>query len=397
MPNSAHLHGPNTSLRCRRRAPSAPALAAMLAATLTAATFSQAQAQGVSGTSLQLYGLVDASVGRFEGAAAGVNARDRASTKLESGSMSTSHWGVRGSEDLGGGLSASFDLSAFVRNDIGAFGRNDAIGAPVNVAADPMFSRAAWIGIAHPAWGRVRLGNVTSLLFVNSVTSNAFGDSTVLSPLNLTTLIGSPMTGGTAWANSVVYDSPVWNGVSFAAAHAISEKQGGGNHALRAAYARGPMAASLAVQSVKRNPLTFADGTSPNDTRTWQLAASYDFSAVKLFAHLGGIRNRGTAAQPLDVSYRLWELSAAVPMGSGRLLAGFASRRTGDAVLPVPATAAGGNLARKVLTVGYDHLLSKRTDVYLMLMRDQTRTHTVGAQELAAQGTGIALGMRHRF
>lgn len=393
MRNSADLHGLNTPLR--RRAPTALALAA----TLAAATLSHVHAQGAPGTGLQLYGLVDAAIGRFEGAAAGVNARDRAITKLDSGILSTSHWGLRASEDLGGGLSASFDLSAFVRNDTGAFGRNDAIGAPVNVAADPMFSRAAWIGLAHPAWGRVRLGNVTSLLFTNSVTSNAFGDSTVLSPLNVTTMIGSPMTGGTGWANSVVYDSPVWRGVSLAAAHGFSEKQGGGNNALRAAYAQGPMAVSLALQSVKRNPLTFADGTSPNDTRTWQLAASYDFSAVKLFAHLGGIQNRGTAQQPLDVSYRLWELSAAVPMGAGRLLAGFASRRTGDAVLPVVATAAGGNLARKVLTVGYDHLLSKRTDAYLMLMRDQTRTYTAGvpAQVLEGRGTTIAVGLRHRF
>ncbi|MEG1768257.1 MAG: porin [Comamonas sp.] len=393
MQNSADPHGLNTPLR--RRAPTSLALAA----TLAAAAFSNVQAQGAPGTSLQFYGLVDASVGRFEGAAAGVNARDVATTKLDSGSMSTSHWGVRGSEDLGGGLSASFDLSAFVRNDTGAFGRNDAIGAPVNVAADPMFSRAAWIGIAHASWGRVRLGNVTSLLFTNSVISNAFGDSTLLSPLNVTTMIGSPMTGGTGWANSVVYDSPVWGGFSLAAAHGFSEKQGGGNSALRAAYAQGPMAASVVVQNVKRNPLTFADGTSPNDTRTWQLAASYDFSAVKLFAHVGGIQNRGTAAQPLDVSYRLWELSAAVPMGSGRLLAGFASRRTGDAVLAVPATAAGGNLARKVFSMGYDHLLSKRTDAYLVLMRDQTRTQTVGApaQVLAAQGTTIAVGLRHRF
>lgn len=394
MQTDIDLHGKITPVRCRR-APATLILAAMLAA----GAVSNTHAQGVSGSSLQLYGLIDAAVGRFEGAPAGVNARDRAISRLDSGILSTSHWGVRGSEDLGGGLSASFDLSSFVRNDTGMFGRNDAIGAPVNVAADPMFSRAAWVGIAHAGWGRVRLGNITSLMFINSVTSNAFGDSTVLSPLNVTTLIGSPMTGGTGWANSVAYDSPAWGGFSIAAAHGFSEKQGGGNNALRAAYASGPMTVSLALQSVKRNPLTFADGTSPNDTRTWQLAAAYDFSAVKLFAHLGGIQNRGTEAQPLDISYRLWELSAAVPVGAGRLLAGFASRRTGDAVLPVPATAAGGNLTRKVLTVGYDHLLSKRTDAYLMLMRDQTRTQTLGApaQAVQARGTTIALGMRHRF
>lgn len=197
----------------------------------------------------------------------------------------------------------------------------------------------------------------------------------------------------------MTYETPVWSGVSAAAAYGFSEGQGGGNSALRLAYAQGPLAASLALQSVKRNPLTFADGTSPNDTRAWQLAASYDFSSVKLFAHLGGIQNRGTAAQPLDIGYRLWELSAAVPLGAGRLLAGYASRRTGDAVLAVPATAAGGNLQRKLLSLGYDHLLSKRTDAYLVLMRDQTRTQTLGApaQAVEARGTSVALGIRHRF
>ncbi|QKV54684.1 porin [Comamonas antarctica] len=391
MQNHADTAGVPASMRPRRRNTVLLALAA--------AAISGAHAQGAAGSSLQFYGLMDAGVGRFKGAPGGVNAQDEAQSKLNSGNLSTSHWGLRGSEDLGGGLSAAFELSSFVRNDTGQLGRNDAIGAPVNVAADPAFSRFAWVGLAHPAWGRVRLGNMSSLLFVNSITSNAFGDSTALSPLNLTTFIGSPLTGGTGWANSVTYETPVWSGVSAAAAYGFSEGQGGGNSALRLAYAQGPLAASLALQSVKRNPLTFADGTSPNDTRAWQLAASYDFSSVKLFAHLGGIQNRGTAAQPLDIGYRLWELSAAVPLGAGRLLAGYASRRTGDAVLAVPATAAGGNLQRKLLSLGYDHLLSKRTDAYLVLMRDQTRTQTLGApaQAVEARGTSVALGIRHRF
>jgi len=391
MQNHADTAGVPASMRPRRRNTVLLALAA--------AAISGAHAQGTAGSSLQFYGLMDAGVGRFKGAPGGVNAQDEAQSRLNSGNLSTSHWGLRGSEDLGGGLSAAFELSSFVRIDTGQLGRNDAIGAPVNVAADPAFSRFAWVGLAHPAWGRVRLGNMSSLLFVNSITSNAFGDSTALSPLNLTTFIGSPLTGGTGWANSVTYETPVWSGVSAAAAYGLSEGQGGGNAALRLGYAQGPLAASLALQSVKRNPLTFADGTSPNDTRAWQLAASYDFSRMKLFAHLGGIQNRGTAAQPLDIAYRLWELSAAVPLGVGRLLAGYASRRTGDAVLAVPATAAGGNLQRKVLSLGYDHLLSKRTDAYLVLMRDQTRTQTLGApaQAVEARGTSVAMGIRHRF
>jgi predicted porin len=368
------------------------------AAALSAATLA-AQAQPAAGPGLQLYGLVDAAMGRFAGAATGINAQDRAIFKLEGGGMSTSHWGVRGTEDLGGGLSAQFELSSFVRNDSGVTGRSDALPAPVNVAADPVFSRAAWVGVSHRDWGRVRLGNVTSLLFLNSITSNAFGDSTVLGPLNLVTFIGSPLTGGTAWANSVVYDSPSIAGFNASVAHAISEGQGGGNSAARLAYAQGPWATSLAWQSVKKNPSTFADGTSPNDTRAWQLAASYDFEVVKLFAHLGRIDNRGTAAAPVNVAYRVWDMSAAVPVGAGRILAGYAVRRTSDTVGPVPATVAGGNVERKVFTLGYDHFLSKRTDLYAMVMRDSTQTRTLPAPPsvVSAQGTTWALGVRHRF
>lgn len=368
------------------------------AAALSAVSFA-AQAQPAAGTGLQLYGLVDAAVGRFAGPAAGINAQDRAVTKLDGGGMSTSHWGVRGTEDMGGGLSAQFELSSFVRNDSGATGRSDALPAPVNVAADPVFSRAAWVGVSHRDWGRVRLGNVTSLLFLNSITSNAFGDSTVLGPLNLVTFIGSPLTGGTAWANSVVYDSPNIAGFSTSVAHAISEGQGGGNSAARLVYAQGPWAASLAWQSVKKNPGTFADGTSPNDTSAWQLAASYDFEVVKLFAHLGRINNRGTAATPLNVAYRVWDVSASVPVGAGRVLAGYAVRRTSDTVGPVPATVAGGNVERKVFTLGYDYFLSKRTDLYAMVMRDSTQTRTLPPPPsvVSAQGASFAVGVRHRF
>lgn len=155
----------------------------------------------------------------------------------------------------------------------------------------------------------------------------------------------------------------------------------------------------MAWQSAKKNPSTFAEGTSPNNTRAWQLAASYDFDVVKLFAHLGRIESRGTATTPLNVSYRVWDISASVPMGAGRLLAGYAVRRSSDTVGPVPATVAGGNVERKLFTVGYDYFLSKRTDLYAMVMRDYTQTRTLPAPPsvVSAQGTTWALGVRHRF
>ena len=157
------------------------------------------------------------------------------------------------------------------------------------------------------------------------------------------------------------------------------------------AYAQGPLATSLAWQSVKKNPQTFADGTSPNNTRSWQWAGSYDFKAVKLWAHLGRIENKGTEATPLDVSYKVWDLSATVPVGAGNILAGYASRRTSDAVGPVPATAAGGNVQRKVFTVGYDYWMSKRTDLYVAVMLDDEKLPGF------KKGTTYVTGMRHSF
>lgn len=358
-----------------------------------------AQAQPAVSEGLQIYGLVDNVVGSFASTISGVSAQSLRTAKVEDGGMSTSHWGLRSNEDLGGGLTALFELSAFFRSDVGASGRSGALPAPVNVAADPFFSRAAWVGLSSPSWGRLRMGNVISQLFLSSISSNAFGDSMTFGPLPLTTFTGGILSGGTSWTNSVVYETPSFAGASATVARSLSEGQGGGNSALRLAYAQGPLATALVWQSVKKDPLTFADGTTPNDTSTWQLAASYDFGAVKLYAHIGHIQNDGTQAAPQDVGYRLWDISAAVPVGAGRILAGYAVRKTRDTVAPVPASTAGGNVARSILTLGYDHNLSKRTDVYAMWMHDNTRTRTLPApfNTIDASGNSYGVGIRHRF
>ena len=49
--------------------------------------------------------------------------------------------------------------------------------------------------------------------------------------------------------------------------------------------------------------------------------------------------------------------------------------------------------------MGYDHDLSKRTDLYAMVMNDKTRTNTLPAPPavVSASATSFAVGMRHRF
>jgi predicted porin len=366
---------------------------------LTAVVLAASSGASLAQSTVSVFGSLDAMASRFTGSTAGVNAGDQATKRLDSGGMSTSHLGLRGTEDLGEGLAASFELSSFLRNDTGEPGRNNAIGAPVNVAADPFWSRAAWVGLSSRSFGRVRLGNGTSLLFLNSITSDAFVDSTVFSPINLVTFIGSPLTGGTGWTNQIMIDSPTFAGLTASASVSASEGQGGRNVAGRLSYAGGPAGAAFAYQTVKKNPLTFADGTSPNNTKSWQLAGTYDFNVVKLFAHIGRIENDGTEAAPLNIGYKIWSISASVPIRTGYVLAGYASRTTGDVVGPVPATVAGGNKERKVFSIGYDYFLSKRTDVYAMVMNDRTVTNSLPAPPhlVTASATNLGVGLRHRF
>ena len=58
-------------------------------------------------SSVTLYGRLDASVGSLDTGAA-------SDTRMFSNNLTTSRWGVMGSEDLGGGLKANFRLETAI-------------------------------------------------------------------------------------------------------------------------------------------------------------------------------------------------------------------------------------------------------------------------------------------
>ncbi len=128
-------------------------------------------------------------------------------------------------------------------------------------------------------------------MFVNALSSNAFGVSTTFSPLNLVTFVGGPLSGGTAWTNQIMYDSPVLGGFSFGVAATAAEGQGGRNAGAQVSYRQDGVNLGLAWQDVKKTPQTFADGTSLVHTRSWLLSGVYDFKWAKLFANAGAIRD----------------------------------------------------------------------------------------------------------
>ncbi len=300
-------------------------------------------------SSVTVYGLLDLSVGQFQApGAASQNA-------VESGKMTTSYYGFKGSEDLGGGLSANFALEGFLRADDGSGGRFN---------GDTQFSRTASVGLSG-GFGSVNLGRNTTSLFVNSLAFNAFGDSFGFSPTIRHYFTSGTTTGDTAWNDSIKYNSPKFGGASFTVQTALGEGNGGSNTGVSGQYSGGPLALGVAWQKVEK-------GLVEKDTTTWQIGGSYDASVAKVFAQYGVVDNDTTGN-----SYKILGLGTSIPVGAGKVIAqwGRISPDTGS--------------TRATISFGYDHNLSKRTDAYLVLMNDKI--------DGLATGNNYAVGIRHRF
>lgn len=318
-------------------------LAALAAITLGAASGAQAQ------NSVTLYGLIDLSVGSFQApggeAIKGVN----------SGNMSTSYFGLKGSEDLGDGLRANFIIESFMRSDTGAAGRFD---------GDVFWARTSSVGLSN-RFGALDLGRITTALYSQTLLFNAFGNSFGFSPSIRHYFTSGTTTGDTGWSDSLKYSSPSMGGFSFTAHGALGEANGGRNHALGALYFGGPLALGATWQKVEK-------GASVQDTTTWQLSGSYDFKVVKLYAQYGEVDNDNTSN-----SYEIAGLGGELVIGAGKLLAQY-GQVTPDF---------GAN--RRTASLGYDYFLSKRTDVYAVYMQDR--------QGGLSNGDSYAAGIRHRF
>ncbi len=92
-------------------------------------------------TSITLYGVIDEGINYTS------NAGDKSAYQLESGYAQGSRWGLKGSEDLGSGLKAIFDLENGFDASTGAFGQGGR-----------MFGRQAFVGLTAANYGTVTLG-----------------------------------------------------------------------------------------------------------------------------------------------------------------------------------------------------------------------------------------------
>jgi predicted porin len=337
------------------------------------ALLASAAAAASAQSSVTLFGIVDI-------AARNVKNGDTSVKSLSSGGINTSRLGVRGNEDLGGGLIAGFWLEMGFNADTGT--QSDAAR---------YFNRRSTASLLG-SFGEVRLGRDFSPSYTGLSDFDTFGDNGVAASSKFFQKFGTTVDTNTRSDNLVSYMLPsnlggFYGQLSVAPGEATSGKKYLGG---RAGYAAGPVNLSLAYA---RTDVSALAGTSDDKYKVLTLGASYDLGVAKLT----GYYSENKYASLKTATYSLGTIVPVTPLASLKL-----------AYTHVNATGAlnGASIDKNdanQLAVGGIYTLSKRTAVYATYARVNNKgaaAYVVDSAPAAVAGrnsTGYELGLRHAF
>ena len=183
----------------------------LMVAALTGVFATAAHAQ----SSVTLYGLIDAGITYTNNQVTTVGGPGHSNWKATSGSVNGSRWGLRGSEDLGGGLKAIFTLEN---------GFNIMNGT--NGQGGREFGRQAFVGLSSNQFGAVTLGrqydSVVDFLGPLALTGTQYGGTQFAHPFDNDNLDNTFRVN-----NSVKYTSANYAGFKFGAMYGFSNEAGG--------------------------------------------------------------------------------------------------------------------------------------------------------------------------
>ena len=269
-------------------------------------------------------------------------------------SSDISYWGIRGTEELGGGMHAYFKLES-------GFFINNGETQATQGGATPIFNRESYVGLGSD-WGSIQAGSQWSPSLFVQVKSDPFQRHSDGSGITLTQQTPGNIRGFLGWtpvSNAVEYISPNLGGFSGRALYAFSNSTDGlsGLNQFAAAsleYAAGPLYLGLSYEddhTVAPGPIVPA---STSTDKTFGLGASYDFQFVKLF----GFVMKNTLAVPAGArpapGVLAFNTGLNVPIGNGKIEAAYGHEKMADTI--------GGNA--NFYSIGYIYNLSKRTYLY---------------------------------
>lgn len=353
-----------------------------------AAAFALAAGAAQAQTGIAIYGIMDAGLLHERGGVAG------SVTRVGSGIGSASRIGIRGTEDLGGGMTAVFTLENGTRIDTGEVD-----------AAGTIFNRQAFVGIKGKA-GMLTLGRqYTPWHQALTQVGDPFATGYAGGAKNVFPDFGANV----RTSNTVIYTTPTIGGFTGDIAYAFGEQAGSGksgrNVGASLGYVQGPLTVRVAYNH-KNSDIAAAPGLIPvvrGNASNKLIAANYDFKVVKAYAAFSA--DKGINASPLgntnnpfggvrptaSTDGNEFLLGLVAPAGPGNVVATL-MRKNDKTALDQDARSYG---------IGYLYGLSRRTTIYTVYGHTVNKNgagYTVANNTDAGSGdTAFNLGVRHTF
>jgi GBP family porin len=417
-------------------------------------------AQSAGNNSVELYGIIDLGVGHVENSLstdgnfpASVNPVSATKTSIGNsvtgmfnGGISDSRWGVRGTEDLGGGMKAFFTLeSGFdatdgaLNNGTAALANNSPKASTVsaNTSLDgQLFNRQAFVGISAGELGSIALGRNYAPFFDIAVAYDPVQNAQLFSPLGFSGTIGGGggVSEDTRVDNSIKYKNTI-GGVNFGALYKFGGVAGStsaeSGYTLNVGYEAGPFGIQAAYENftdaLKTGNSTVAGDISVTDYNTdaFMIAAKYTFGEATIrggfeeytlktpsdsVAALGitslygyTIGNSTTFAQANQTTDVLWIGGDYNFTPSLNLAVGFYDQNpkqsddyvaSATSTLPKVGQADGNIYSYSALL---DYHFTKRTDVYAGMMYSQYKGDNYPSSVYNSSNYIVAFGMRTKF
>lgn len=310
-------------------------------------------------SSVTLYGVLDEGVTYVNSSRDG-SGNGHSLVALQSGVVQGSRWGLKGSEDLGGGLKTIFQLENGFNVNNGRSGQ-----------AGRLFGRQAFVGLASDEWGAVTLGRQYDAIvdYVQPATMNGNWGATFSHAGDI-----DNSDNGFRINNAIKYASPSLSGLRFGGLYALGGASGNSTLSMGASYAGGPLYLSAGYLYAKNPVQQFDDGNwvnpgsdpffgildNPSDMQVIGAGGTYDFGPALLGANYTNTRYRNTVGgvpARFD-NYELWgqyQLS-----GAATLVAGYTFTRVHQSSVYGDDVPTYGQI-----NLMADYALSRRTDVYV--------------------------------
>ncbi|MET0266028.1 MAG: porin [Duganella sp.] len=331
-------------------------------------------------SNVQVYGLLDVGVESLNHA----SATGASVTKAISGGMNTSRWGIRGSEDLGGGLKAVFNLEGGILMDTG--GQDGAL-----------FRRQAYAGL-EGAYGRLVMGRSFTSVYDTVISYDPMGFAPYYSWAT-----SGPATGPSRYGFTTAYDNIIkyagtFGNFRFGANYGMGEQAGNTEDSAKVGFtAAYKMGGANFMATWERNNGNTVVATGNRDENTvWHVGANYETGPLKFWAVLRDYNLRAGRALTADVD-------ATTTWGGVAYKPNTVTTLTGAIYhINVKNVAAGRDADPTMYVARYRYALSKRSDLHVSVAYAKARNGQLTglSRDDAGYGNtqrGVTVGMQHRF